>query len=68
MNSENLKVAFKEFSRLLIFAIPGILIQVLTNNPELSVGWGGIALGFLKSWDRSIHEDTANDKNGLLPF
>lgn len=66
--SERLKVASLEFLRLLVFAIPGIFIQVLTNDPFASTAIGGIILASLKSYDRGVHEDPTTSKTGLLPF
>lgn len=68
MNSPVLKKAALEFARLLVFALPGFLITVLTNNPELGGSLGATILLVLKSVDRAIHEDKTNDIKGLLPF
>lgn len=68
MNSTALKKAALEAGRLLVFAIPGILITVLTNNPEFGGSLGATILLVLKSIDRGIHEDKTNDVKGLLPF
>lgn len=68
MNKQVVTVAVKEFLRLVVFAIPGILIQVFTKNPELSVGYGGMILGALKAIDRAIHDNPDSSVNGLLPF
>jgi hypothetical protein len=66
--SMNLKKAALEAGRLLVLAIPGILITVLTNNPELGGSLGATILLVLKSIDRGIHEDPTTKSNGLLPF
>lgn len=63
-----LKHALKELGRLIVLALPGILIQVFTNNPELAVGWGVPIMAILKSLDRGVHEDTTIKSDGLLPF
>jgi hypothetical protein len=68
MNVTTLKKAGLEFARLLVFAIPGLLITVLTNNPELGGSAGTIILALLKSVDRGIHEDKSTPSTGLLPF
>ncbi len=68
MTKEVLQKGALEFMRLVIFAIPGVLITVITNNPELGAGYGAIILGVLKSIDRGIHEDKTTPVNGLLPF
>lgn len=66
--SETLKKAALEAGRLLVFAIPGILITVLTNNPELGGSLGATILLILKSIDRGIHEDKSTESTGILPF
>lgn len=58
----------KEFARLLVFSLPALLIQLVTENPALTGTYGTIILYVLRSWDKSIHEDNTNDKSGLLPF
>lgn len=68
MNLVALKKAALEAGRLLVLAIPGILIAVLTDNPELGGTLGATILLVLKSIDRGIHEDPATKANGLLPF
>lgn len=68
MNVSTLKKAGLEFARLLVFAIPGILITVLTANPELGGSLGATILLVLKSIDRGIHESEDTPKTGLLPF
>lgn len=68
MNTPGLKKAALEAVRLLVFAIPGILITVLTNNPELGGSLGGTILLILKSLDRGIHESPSTPVKGLLPF
>jgi hypothetical protein len=68
MNVTALKKAALEAARLLVFAIPGILITVLTDNPSLGGSLGGTILLILKSLDRGIHENTATPVKGLLPF
>lgn len=66
--NKRLEVALKEFSRLVVLALPAIAIQVITNDPFATTVYGGLILGVLKSWDRSVHEDEANESNGILPF
>lgn len=68
MNTVVLKKAALEFARLVVFALPGILIAVLTSNPELGGAYGALILGILKSIDRGIHEDKTTEAKGLLPF
>lgn len=66
--SNRIETAVKEFGRLLVLAIPAILIQVITDDPVASTVIGGAILGVLKSWDRAIHEDPKDERDGLLPF
>lgn len=68
VNTKVLKKALLEAARLLVFAVPGILITVLTDNPSLGGSLGGTILLVLKSIDRSIHENPATPVKGLLPF
>jgi len=68
VNTKVFKKAALEAARLLVFAIPGILITVLTDNPSLGGSLGGTILLVLKSIDRSIHENPATPVKGLLPF
>lgn len=65
---ETFKKAALEAGRLLVLAIPGILITVLTENPELGGTLGATILLVLKSLDRGIHEDKSTESNGILPF
>lgn len=68
VNTKVLKKALLEAARLLVFAVPAILITVLTDNPSLGGSLGGTILLVLKSIDRSIHENPATPVKGLLPF
>ena len=68
VNTKVFKKALLEAARLLVFAVPGILITVLTDNPSLGGSLGGTILLVLKSIDRSIHENPATPVKGLLPF
>lgn len=68
VNVQALKKAALEAGRLLVFAIPGILITVLTENPELGGSLGATILLVLKSIDRGIHEDKTTPSTGILPF
>lgn len=63
-----LKKALKEFLRLLVFAVPGILIQVISGNAELAASYGGTILLVLKSIDKYIHTNTDTNLVGLVPF
>jgi len=68
MKMDTLKKAALEAGRLLVLAIPGILITVLTDNPELGGSLGATILLVLKSLDRGIHEDKSTASTGILPF
>jgi hypothetical protein len=68
VNTTALKKAALEAGRLLVLAIPGILITVLTDNPELGGSLGATILLVLKSLDRGIHEDKSTASTGILPF
>ena len=68
MKMDTLKKAALEAGRLLVLAIPGILITVLTENPELGGTLGATILLVLKSLDRGIHEDKSTASTGILPF
>lgn len=68
MTSAVLKKAGLELARLVVFALPGLLITVMTNNPTLGGSLGTVILALLKSIDRGIHEDTSTSAKGLLPF
>lgn len=64
---QNIINALKEAARLVVFALPGIVIQVVSNDPTLSTYAGGIILVILRSLDKAIH-DSPSSSNGLLPF
>lgn len=68
MNRTTLITAIKEAARLVVFSLPGLLIQIFTKNPNLALGYGSLLLYVLKAVDRSIHEDPEIKANGLLPF
>jgi len=68
MNKETIKKALLEAGRLVVLAIPGILIQVVSNDPALAASYGGIILLILKSLDRGVHESKTTDATGVLPF
>lgn len=65
---ENVITAVKEIARLVVFAIPGIAIQVISGDAALSSAYGGIILLALKGVDKSIHDDPINPSTGILPF
>lgn len=65
--NQNIKNALKEAARLIVFGVPAILIQVVSNDPTLSAYAGGLILVVLRSTDKAIH-DSPSATNGLLPF
>jgi Na+/melibiose symporter-like transporter len=67
-NESPLKKALKELGRLVLFAVPGILIQVFTDNAALAASYGGTILLVLKSIDKYIHTDPNNSLSGIAPF
>lgn len=60
--------ALLEFFRLVVFALPGLLIQLWTNDSTLALGLGTPILGLLKAFDKYLHENPDTNLNGLLPF
>lgn len=60
--------AFLELLRLFVFAVPGVLVQLLTNNPALALGYGAPVLALLRTADAYIHANPNTNLNGLLPF
>lgn len=68
MNQQSLVTAVKEAFRLLILAVPGILIQVASGDAAIATAYGGAILVALKSLDRSVHENPNLQAKGILPF
>lgn len=66
--SPKLKTALLEFARLLVFALPGVLIEIFTQDPALAGAYGVPIMAFLKAWDRAVHEDQTTSAKGILPF
>lgn len=60
--------ALKEIGRLLLFALPGVFIQIFTDNPDLALGFGVPALALLRYLDKYLHESSDFDSKGLAPF
>lgn len=59
--------SIKSLLRLVVFALPGGLITLLTSDPSLGFGYGVPILALLKFVDKYIHESPSKLK-GLLPF
>jgi hypothetical protein len=68
MNKTQLTAALKEVARLIICAIPAILIQALTNDPALVGTYGAPLLLILRAVDKAIHEDKSIATKGIIPF
>lgn len=60
--------AVKEVLRLVVLAIPALLIQIFTGNPELAGTYGTAILFILRAVDKYIHTNPNINQNGLLPF
>jgi hypothetical protein len=58
----------KEVARLLVLSLPALLIELLTDDPNLAAGYGTLILFVLRALDKYIHENPNINKNGLLPF
>jgi len=62
-------VAFlKELGRLALFSLPGALILLLTQSPELAGAYGVPILYVLRAIDKGIHENESTSAKGLVPF
>ena len=68
MNKVTLVAALKEIGRLALFSLPGALILLFTENPELAGLWGLPVLYILRAIDKGIHEDENINANGIAPF
>ena len=68
MNKVALAAALKEIGRLTLFSLPGALILLFTENPELAGLWGLPILYILRAIDKGIHEDESINANGIVPF
>ena len=68
MNKVTLVAALKEIGRLALFSLPGALILLFTENPELAGLWGLPILYILRAIDKGIHEDKSINANGIAPF
>lgn len=68
MNKKPLKEALKEIVRLVVFSLPGALVLLLTQSPELAGAFGVPLLYVLRALDKGIHEDESTEAQGLVPF
>lgn len=66
--SKPLLESLKEMGRLLVFSIPGALILLLGESPEMAGAFGVPILYILRAIDKGIHEDESIDAQGLVPF
>lgn len=62
-----LKAAVKELGRLAVFSLPGALVLLFTQNPELAGAYGIPLLYVLRAIDKGMHENDSDTK-GLVPF
>lgn len=58
--------AAKDIARLVVFAIPGLLIGYFTDLPATQVT--AVILLVLRAVDSYIHNDPTTKTNGLTPF
>ena len=68
MNKVTLVASLKEICRLTLFSLPGALILLFTENPELAGLWGLPILYILRAIDKGIHEDESINATGIAPF
>lgn len=68
MQGKTFVAALKEIGRLFVFAIPGALILLLTESPEIAGQWGIPILFLLRAVDKGIHENENTGAKGLVPF
>ena len=61
-------IALKELVRMIVFSLPAALIQIMTSNPALTLGYGGTVLIVLKYIDSYIQANPNSSLKGLLPF
>lgn len=66
--NQNLLALLKEIGRLIVFSLPGALILLYTENPELAGAWGLPILYILRAVDKAIHESQDTKAQGLVPF
>lgn len=66
--NQNLLALLKEIGRLIVFSLPGALILLYTENPELAGVWGLPILYILRAVDKAIHESSDTKAQGLVPF
>lgn len=58
----------KELGRLVVFSLPGALILLFTENPELAGQYGIAILFVLRAVDKGLHESDEVEAKGLVPF
>ena len=68
MNFKTLKLAFIELARLGLLALPGALILVFTQSPELAGAYGVPILFVLRAIDKGLHDNKETEIKGLVPF
>ena len=67
MKNKTFVDALKEIGRLVVFSLPGALILLFTQNPDLAGAYGIPLLFILRAIDKAIHDDDT-EKQGLVPF
>ena len=68
MSTETFLPMLKELGRLVVFSLPGALILLLTENPELAGQYGIAILFVLRAVDKGLHESEEVKVKGLVPF
>lgn len=68
MQNKTFLAALKEVGRLVVFSIPGALILLLTQSPEIAGQWGVPILFLLRAVDKGINENESTAAKGLVPF
>jgi len=68
MDFTTIKKATLEVLRLAVFAIPGALILLFTQQPDLAGAYGIPILFILRAIDKGIHDNKEIDLKGILPF
>lgn len=58
----------KEVARLVACALPGIGIQLVSNDPKLAALYGGLLLAILRAADKAVHDNPDTPSNGFIPF
>lgn len=68
MSSDTFIPMLKELGRLIVFSLPGALILLLTEKPEIAGQYGIAILFVLRAIDKGLHESPETEVKGLVPF